>query len=193
MGTKPCVRIPKDDIRPWRVDDKPTAGMVKLALIIHENELDIMFKLLESFRNAGKSLGMKQTGFHTLLLIALISVQASAAQSGIPLRGPDYFRDASDLASTLGAAHAIRVRCNGRNDQYWRRYMADMLKYEAPERGNLRRSLVDAFNEAYSSASQVYQSCDNRAVEAEAEFSQTGREIATRMATHYFPKDTRER
>ncbi len=105
------------------------------------------------------------------------------------MRGPDYFRDATDLASTLGAAHAIRVRCNGRHDQYWRRYMSDMLKYEAPNRGNLRSRLVDAFNTAYSGASSVYQTCDNRAVQAESDFALKGQEIAARMATHYFPQD----
>jgi len=131
---------------------------------------------------------MKQSGIQALVVGALLISGVSAAQTDIPMRGPDYFRDATDLAATLGAAHAIRVRCNGRHDQYWRRYMSDMLAYEAPNKGSVRSSLIDAFNEAFSSASRVYQTCDNRAVEAEAEFSATGRDIATRMATHYFPK-----
>ncbi len=113
---------------------------------------------------------------------------ASSAQGTIPIRDPDYFRDTADLATTLGSAHAIRVRCNGRNDQYWRRYMTDMLSYEAPNRGNLRSSLVSNFNNAFSDASREYQTCDNRAVEAEARFARHGQELATRMATHYFPK-----
>ncbi|MEE2922262.1 TIGR02301 family protein [Hyphomonas sp.] len=131
---------------------------------------------------------MKQTGFHALLLSALMFCGASAAQSDLPMRGPDYFRDARDLAATLGAAHAIRVKCNGREDQYWRRYMSDMLKYEAPHRGAVRSGLVESFNEAFTSAGRVYQTCDNRAVEAEADFAVKGQEIATRMATHYFPQ-----
>ena len=104
------------------------------------------------------------------------------------MRGPDYFRDAADLAAALGSAHAIRVRCNGRDDQYWRQYMADMLTYEAPERGALRSSLVEHFNEAFQDVSGDYLKCDNRAVEAEAQFARQGQEIAERMAMHYFPK-----
>ena len=113
---------------------------------------------------------------------------ASAAQSDIPLRGPDYFQDASDLAATLGSAHAIRVRCNGRDDQYWRQYMADMLGYEAPDRGNLRSSLVARFNDAYQETSRRYLKCDNQAIEAEARFARRGQEVAERLAMHYFPK-----
>lgn len=165
--------------------------MIEEAIIVHDNEAHLVFKTLEPFGNAGESSRMKQTGFHALVLSALLFSGASAAQSGIPLRGPDYFRDAADLARTLGAAHAIRVRCNGRHDQYWRRYMSDMLQYEAPNRGSLRSSLVDAFNEAYSGASSMYLTCDNRAVEAEADFALKGQEIANRMAMHYFPKDPR--
>ncbi|MFT5775134.1 TIGR02301 family protein [Hyphomonas sp.] len=138
---------------------------------------------------------MNKTVFHGALLSLLLIAGASkaSAQSGIPLRGPDYFRDASELAATLGSAHAIRVRCNGREDQYWRRYMADMLRYEAPERGNLRSSLVEGFNNAYTRTSAQYLSCDNSAIEAEARFARDGQDISNRMATHYFPKDTRKR
>lgn len=138
---------------------------------------------------------MNKTVFHGALLSALLLAGASnaSAQSGIPLRGPDYFRDASELAATLGSAHAIRVRCNGPEDQYWRRYMADLLRYEAPEKGNLRSSLVQGFNNAYTRTSAQYLSCDNRAIDAEARFARDGQDISGRMATHYFPKDTRKR
>ena len=114
----------------------------------------------------------------------------SAAQ-GLPTRGPDYFRDAADLARVLGSAHAIRVRCNGNTDQYWRRYMADMLAYEAPETGDLRRSLVREFNDAYKRVSDTYRACDPAAVAAEARFAEDGEAISTRLATHYFPKRER--
>jgi len=115
----------------------------------------------------------------------------SAAQTGLPVRGPDYFRDAAELARVLGSAHAIRVRCNGRDDQYWRRYMADMLAFEAPESGNLRSSLVREFNDAFSDVSRDYLVCDSVAVAAEARFAADGQEISTRMATFYFPKRER--
>lgn len=114
----------------------------------------------------------------------------STAQ-GLPARDADYFRDATQLAELLGSAHAIRVRCNGRDDQYWRRYMADMLSYEAPESGNLRSSLVREFNDAFSDVSRDYLVCDSMAVAAEARFAAQGQEIATRLATFYFPKRER--
>jgi uncharacterized protein (TIGR02301 family) len=131
---------------------------------------------------------MKKTGFHALMLSLALVAGTSAAQSGLPARGPDYFRDAADLAAILGSAHAIRVRCNGRDDQYWRRYMSDMLSYEAPEAGNLRTSLVREFNDAFSDVSREYLVCDTDAVAAEARYAERGQEIATRLATHYFPK-----
>ena len=117
----------------------------------------------------------------------------SAAQGTLPTRGPDYFRDAASLAATLGGAHAIRVRCNGNDDQYWRRYMSEMLSYEAPERGPLRTSLVNAFNDAFTDGSRDYSYCDARAVAAEARYASDGQAIANRMATHYFPKNTARR
>ena len=125
-----------------------------------------------------------------MLSLALVA-GTSTAQSGLPARGPDYFRDAADLARLLGSAHAIRVRCNGRDDQYWRRYMADMLAYEAPEAGNLRSSLVREFNDAFSDVSRDYLVCDAYAVAAEARFAEDGQTIATRLATFYFPKRER--
>ena len=188
MIPEPDIRIPEDNIGPNIVNHGAVPGMGEQTVLIHDNELNLMFKALEPFTNARKSRRMKQTGFHILLLSAVMFCGASTAQSGLPIRGPDYFRDATDLAATLGAAHAIRVKCNGRDDQYWRRYMSDMLKYEAPNRGAVRSSLVDAFNEAFTSAGRIYQTCDNRAVEAEADFAVKGQEIATRMATHYFPQ-----
>lgn len=131
---------------------------------------------------------MKKTLFHAVLLSALFGAPASLAQGDLPIRGPDYFRDAANLASTLGSAHAIRVRCNGRDDQYWRSYMRTLLDYEAPSRGNLRSSLVDRFNNAYSDISARYLACDQRAIDAEARFATDGQAISGRMAAHYFPK-----
>lgn len=69
--------------------------------------------------------------------------------------------------------------------------MADLLTYEAPETGNLRSSLVRAFNESFSDVSDDYDVCDPVAVAAEARFAERGQEIATRMATFYFPKRER--
>jgi uncharacterized protein (TIGR02301 family) len=134
---------------------------------------------------------MKKTCFHALVLSLAMAGGTSSAQSGVPVRGPDYFRDAADLAGLLGSAHAIRVRCNGNGDQYWRRYMADMLAYEAPEPGSLRSSMVREFNDGFSRVSEAYPSCNSNAVDAEASFARDGQKVASRMATFYFPRRTR--
>jgi uncharacterized protein (TIGR02301 family) len=162
-----------------------------LSGVINAHKADSGFEPLEPRAKARESPRMKKTGFHALLLSLALAGGTSAAQSGLPPRGPDYFRDAADLARVLGAAHAIRVRCNGRDDQYWRRYMADMLAYEAPESGNLRSSLVREFNESFSDTSEDYLVCDPVAVAAESRFAEDGQKIATRLATHYFPKRER--
>jgi len=162
-----------------------------LAGVIDGHKADSGFQPLEPRAKAGESPRMKKTCFHALVLSLALGSGTSAAQSGLPPRGPDYFRDAADLAAILGSAHAIRVRCNGRDDQYWRRYMADMLAYEAPDSGELRSSLVRAFNDGFSDTSDDYRICDTQAVAAEARYADRGKQIATRMATHYFPKRER--
>jgi uncharacterized protein (TIGR02301 family) len=138
---------------------------------------------------------MKKNCFHAAwlgtLMVLATSAGAATAQENLPTRGPDYFADAAQLSQTLGSAHAIRVRCKGREDQYWRNYMREMINYEAPAKGNLRGSLVEAFNDAFSRVSAQFQSCDRRAVEAEARYAQQGRAIANRMATFYFAKRNR--
>ncbi|MFN7054206.1 TIGR02301 family protein [Hyphomonas sp.] len=140
---------------------------------------------------------MKKKRFHALLLSGGLMIAAShlpaLPQGEMPSRGPDYFRDAVNLASILGSAHAIRVRCNGNEDQYWRRYMTDLLGLEAPEPGNLRSSLVGAFNEAYMRADAAFPVCDRRAADAESAYAANGQEIANRLAAHYFPAQPRPR
>lgn len=145
---------------------------------------------LEPFGDARKSWLMKAKLFHTLVISLLWAVSASHAQTGIPIRGPDYFRNTNHLAETLGAAHAIRVRCNGRNDQYWRKYMAGILDLEAPQRGNLRTALVESFNNSFSEVTAKHQKCDSNAISAEKEFAGKGQRLANELAMHYFPSET---
>jgi len=140
---------------------------------------------------------MKKKRFHAIVLSGGLMMAAShlpaLPQGEMPARGPDYFRDAADLAEILGSAHAIRARCNGTEDQYWRRYMTDLLGMEAPEPGNLRASLISAFNQAYLRTDRAFPVCDRTAVDAEAGFAARGQEIANRLAAHYFPSDNRPR
>ena len=96
-------------------------------------------------------------------------------------------RDAINLAGALGGAHAARVTCNGRGDQYWRRYMQELLSLEAPERNTLHRGMVNAFNTRFSRERAIHTNCTQEAVDAEAVFASEGRRLSDRLAEHYFP------
>ena len=113
--------------------------------------------------------------------------QASAeTEPPLPKRSSEYLGDALSLSRLLGRAHAIRVTCNGRTDQFWRLYMQEMLDLEAPNRGGLRDAMARAFNDAYTSESAVRSFCDEAAVTAEALYASRGRELAEGLAQHYF-------
>ena len=107
-------------------------------------------------------------------------------------RSQDYLRDVISLASTLGSAHAIRLVCNGRDDQYWRSYMQELLGLEAPYRGSLRSSMVDAFNSAYSAESARRTVCDAGAVSAEKMYASTGQRLSNALAQANLPSGVRE-
>ena len=114
------------------------------------------------------------------------SAAQDSAERPLPTRSGQYLSDAVKLARLLGRAHAIRVSCNGRSDQFWRLYMQEMLDLEAPEQGRLRQSMARAFNDAFSAESKLRQWCDDSAVAAEAQFAAEGRTIAERLAKYYF-------
>jgi predicted secreted protein len=53
--------------------------------------------------------------------------------------------------------------------------------------------MVQEFNDAFSRVSEDYGSCDGAAVNAEAGFAVAGQRIATRLASHYFPRRASKR
>jgi len=116
---------------------------------------------------------------------------AQAQEGALPLRDQAYFRDATALADALGSAHGVRYLCNGKSDQYWRDKMIAMIDLEAPQRGTLRASLVDAFNSAFTRTRQRYRICNTATIKAEATFAAEGRALADRLARHYLPKPAR--
>lgn len=107
-------------------------------------------------------------------------------------RSQDYLRDVISLASTLGSAHSIRVLCNGRNDQYWRGYMQELLGLEAPYQSRLRSSMVDAFNSAYSAEAARRSGCDQGAVSAEKVYASTGERLANSLVQANLPDGVRD-
>ncbi|WP_300390447.1 TIGR02301 family protein [Henriciella sp.] len=106
-------------------------------------------------------------------------------------RSQDYLRDVIALASTLGSAHAIRLLCNGRDDQYWRVYMQELLGIEAPYRSRLRSSMVDAFNNSFQAESSRRSRCDEGAISAEKVYASTGQRLANELAEANLPDGVR--
>lgn len=102
-------------------------------------------------------------------------------------RSQGYLRKVVELSSTLGSAHAIRMLCNGRNDQYWRGYMQRLLGLEAPYQSRLRSSMVDAFNNAFSAENSRRRECNESAVSAEKVYASTGQRLASDLAGENLP------
>ncbi|MEC7291424.1 MAG: TIGR02301 family protein [Pseudomonadota bacterium] len=112
---------------------------------------------------------------------------ALSAQSQSTARSQDYYRDVTALAEVLGKAHAVRVACNGRNDQYWRSYMLRLLELEAPYQGGLRRSMVNGFNAGFSWGNDLHRVCDGAAANAEKAYAAEGRDISARLVQANIP------
>lgn len=114
--------------------------------------------------------------------------EAARPEPPTPQRTGKYYSDATQLARVLGKAHAIRVACNGRSDQFWRLYMQEMLDLEAPVQGGFRDSMARAFNDSYAAESSVRGWCTKETVAAEAVYAAEGKAIAERLAQFYFKR-----
>ena len=117
----------------------------------------------------------------------MVVLPALGANGQSVIRSQDYYRDVISLAETLGKAHAVRVVCNGRNDQYWRSYMQRLLELEAPYQGGLRRSMVNGFNAGFSTGSSLHQVCDSVTVAAEKTYATTGRDLSAALVRENIP------
>jgi uncharacterized protein (TIGR02301 family) len=117
----------------------------------------------------------------------LVVLPALPAQGQSNVRSQDYFRDVTALAEVLGKAHAVRVVCNGRNDQYWRSYMLRLLELEAPYQGGLRRSMVNGFNAGFSWGGSLHSACDAEAATAEKAYAAEGRDLSARLVQANIP------
>jgi len=90
----------------------------------------------------------------------------------------------SELAETLGRAHAVRALCNGDQDGTWRNYMLNMMSYEAPS-GPRRAALTEAFNRGYRSQSRETPNCNDASSRVEAGIAARGKELADTIARTY--------
>jgi uncharacterized protein (TIGR02301 family) len=119
--------------------------------------------------------------------IAFIPIAPALAQEQDP--APATFAPlemVSDLAETLGRAHAVRTVCNGDQDSTWRNYMLNLMSIEAPSGSPRRASLTDAFNRGYRSQSRETASCTNEMPAIEARIARRGRELSDAIARSYF-------
>ena len=105
-------------------------------------------------------------------------------------RSQDYLRDVISLSEVLGKAHAVRIVCNGRNDQHWRAYMMRLLELEAPYQGGLRRSMVDGFNAGFATGEAMHQACDAATKAAEKDYAAQGQALTLTLTVENIPDAT---
>jgi uncharacterized protein (TIGR02301 family) len=91
------------------------------------------------------------------------------------------------LSRVMGALHALRVSCSGRDDQTYRSRMATLLDLEAPGSGGLRDPLVDAFNGGFQAYGRGAGACPADARVQEAGLAKEGYTVARNMSVRYRP------
>lgn len=102
---------------------------------------------------------------HSTILLLLGGLGLSA----VPQEKPNDIKiKLVQLSEILGQTHAIHVSCNGRADQYWRNQMYALLELEAPEEGQLKDTLINAFNSGFEAEQKISPLCD---IEARTRFS----------------------
>lgn len=95
--------------------------------------------------------------------------------------------DLTGLSRVMGALHALRVSCAGRDDQTYRSRMATLLDLEAPPSGDLRDPLVDAFNGGFQTHGRGAGACPADARNQEANLAKDGLALARKLASQYRP------
>lgn len=91
------------------------------------------------------------------------------------------------LSRVMGALHALRVSCAGRDDQTYRSRMATMLDLEAPQNGALRDPLVDAFNGGFQAYGRGANPCPGDFRAQEASLAKDGMAVAKALSVRYRP------
>ena len=110
--------------------------------------------------------------------LAALSLAASAhAQE----RGPAERQSLTELAYTLGEAHALRRVCAGPRDGAWYGRMQALIGVERPDAG-LNRRLVEAFNAGFVSREAEFRACVPAARAAERAAAAHGRVLAKSLA-----------
>ncbi|MFT3723812.1 MAG: TIGR02301 family protein [Hyphomonadaceae bacterium] len=116
-------------------------------------------------------------------MAALLFASPALAQDPPPAAAPIELL--SDLAETLGRAHAVRTVCNGDDDSTWRNYMLNLMSMEAPSGSPRRATLTDAFNRGYRTQARETSACTDKSPAIEARIAKHGRELADAIAKSY--------
>jgi uncharacterized protein (TIGR02301 family) len=95
--------------------------------------------------------------------------------------------DLTKLSRVMGALHALRVSCSGRDDQTYRSRMATLLDLEAPQNAELRDPLVDAFNGGFQAYGRGASTCPTDSRVQEASLAKEGFGLARALSTRYRP------
>ena len=113
----------------------------------------------------------------------LLSRESRRARAIDPIKRSNLTK----LSRIMGALHALRVSCAGREDQTYRSRMATMLDLEAPDNGALRDPLVDAFNSGFQAYGRGAGACPADARAQEASLAKDGYAVARIMSARYRP------
>ena len=90
------------------------------------------------------------------------------------------------LAYTLGELHYLSYACDGLDAQEWREQMVQLLEMEADGNPDLRRRLIERFNDGYR-VQQRYRPLCGPEVDAERRaLAHRGRDLSEMMRTAYF-------
>ena len=108
---------------------------------------------------------------------ALAGVGPAAAQD----RGPPERVALSQLAYTLGEAHALRRLCAGARDGFWYARMRRLIEVERPDDG-LKRRLTEGFNSGYLAGRAEFPECGGGSREAERDAAARGEALARGLA-----------
>lgn len=114
------------------------------------------------------------------LLLALL-VLGAAGPVAAQQRSPAIRGTLTELARTLGQAHALRVRCDGEGEQVWRARMARLVEVERPDVA-FRDQLFDSFNTGFLSAEAAHPACDGAARAKAADVAARGRDLSRVLA-----------
>ncbi len=88
------------------------------------------------------------------------------------------------LSQTLGGMHYLRVVCEGRDEQYWRERMIELMELESGGY-RLREAMITAFNEGYYDEERRHPQCGGNLQAAKDRLSAEGQRLAKQLGDPY--------